>query len=280
MRLLIGVLFLTLSWSVAKVSFYSKEELKPYFSISSGYNNSDLKDINETFLDTDYPYIVGQDGNGLDSFALDSNVRRFYPFMENASIGNVSLEAGVQYKGFRTGFVLNWMATKESFGQPTTPATNININGYRPVELSVYDLNIKVGQMLFDQASFFNVIGNISFGFTFVDIKFPYSYIISYPSSTDTRLNPYTIKNKDYTSVGKNLGAGVEFRFNIHPNLALGLYAEYQMIRYDQFILERVGSDETTTNYFYGRNNSKMDRMSAGLILTYTLFSDKEKEEQ
>lgn len=274
----------TVSLAEEDNGFYEKDHVRGFISFGADYRlmtDEFQKYVNKTaFYQGTYQYAA----DGSESAQTYEGKRKLvneYGQFDDYYLG-LHVNIGAQYKQFLTWMDINFMPTQISersnkymsatpAGDTSSTATPANFPLY-DVKWFSYGADWMFGWKLFGEHTFINVIPAVGIGFNLINFHLASDFTITDGTNAEDARDRY------YSTFASTLAAEIEIRLELDP-IAIGLYAGYRYIRYNELDVEgiQLSQDLASRNY---DTDSEGDTFCIGLRVTWTFLSDWQRKQK
>lgn len=258
--------------------FYEKDHVRGFISFGADYRgmvDEFQSYVNKTALYNGGHLYAAVDGDTETNY---KGTFKYAPF-DNYYLG-LHFNIGAQYKQFLTWMDINFMPTQVSERTKSnyTASSEADDGTSTTAKFPLYDVkwfNYGVdwmfGWKLLGESSFINVIPAAGIGFNLMNIHLASDFTVTDGSTTANARDRY------YSTFASTLAAEIEVRLELDP-IAIGLYAGYRYIRYNELDVEGVKLSDDLSNRSYDTDNEG-DTFFIGLRVTWTFLSDWQRKQ-
>ncbi|PWJ63388.1 MULTISPECIES: hypothetical protein [unclassified Fibrobacter] len=261
--------------------FYEKDHVRGFISFGADYRL--MTDEFQSYVNKTALY------NGQHQYTApgDSSTSQLYGGKPTSKYGRfddyymgLHVNVGAQYKQFLTWMDINFMPTQVSERPASSySATPLDESSSGDaVKFPLYDVkwfsygvDWMFGWKLFGESTFINLIPAVGIGFNLINFHFASDYTVTDGSNTADARDRY------YSTFASTFAAELELRLELDP-IAIGLYAGYRYIRYNELDVEGVLLSDDLGNRKYDTDNDG-DTFCIGLRVTWTFLSDWQRKQ-
>lgn len=279
----------TVSLAEEDNGFYEKDHVRGFLSFGADYRlmtDEFQSYVNKTAFYEGTRQFAEAGSEEAQTYQADKSITKGYSKFEDYYLG-LHVNVGAQYKQFLTWMDINFMPTQVSErsgktynSSPVAAAdADEDASSNTVMKFPLYDVkwfsygaDWMFGWKLFGEHTFINVIPAAGIGFNLINFHLAADYTVSDGSNTaDTR-------DRYYSTFASTFAAEVEVRLELDP-IAIGLYAGYRYIRYNELDVEGVLlADDLNGSRTYDTDNDG-DTFCIGLRVTWIFQSEWQKKQ-